>query len=54
MVDPALFLEFTVQSNFGVYAPLLHSGLSPPSGIPACWDMALNLNRILAARPPKA
>ncbi|MCL1974358.1 MAG: SIR2 family protein [Bacteroidetes bacterium] len=41
-------ISFSVHSNKGVYALLLGSGLSQPSGIPTGWDVLMDLIRKLA------
>ena len=48
MIDPVHALAFSVQSNRGVYALLLGSGLSRASGIPTGWEITLDLVRKLA------
>ncbi len=48
MVDPILSLAFSMQSNRGVYALLLGSGVSRASEIPIGWDITLDLVRKLA------
>ncbi len=49
MIDPALSLAMTVESNKGVYALLLGSGVSRAAGIPTGWEVVLNLIRKLAS-----
>lgn len=49
MIDPVHALAFSIQSNRGVYALLLESGVSRASGIPTGWDVTLDLIRKLAA-----
>ena len=49
MIDPVHALAFSVQSNRGVYAVLLGSGVSRASGIPTGWEVTLDLARRLAA-----
>ena len=49
MIDPVHALAFSVQSNRGVYALLLGSGVSRASGIPTGWEITLELVRKLAA-----
>ena len=49
MIDPVHALAFSVQSNHGVYALLLGSGVSRASGIPTGWEITLDLVRKLAA-----
>ena len=49
MIDPVHALAFSIQSNRGVYALLLGSGVSRASGIPTGWDVTLDLIRKLAA-----
>lgn len=40
-------LSFSIQSNKGVYALLLGSGISWSSGIPTGWDIQIDLiNRL--------
>ena len=48
MIDPVHALAFSVQSNRGVYALLLGSGVSRASGIPTGWEITLELVRKLA------
>lgn len=48
MIDPLLSLAFSVQSQKGVYALLLGSGVSRSSGIPTGWEVVLDLIRKLA------
>ena len=48
MVDPILSLAFSMQSNRGVYALLLGSGVSRAAEIPTGWDITLDLVRKLA------
>ncbi len=45
MLDPIISLAFSVQSNKGVYALLLGSGLSRAAGIPTGWEVTLDLIR---------
>lgn len=47
-IDPMLSLAFSVQSNKGVYALLLGSGISRAAGIPTGWEIVLDLVRCLA------
>jgi len=47
--DPLLKLAFSLEASPGVYALLLGSGLSRDAGIPAGWDIVLDLIRRLAA-----
>lgn len=49
MIDPLLSLAFSLQSNHGVYAVLLGSGISRSAGIPTGWDVVLDLARKLAS-----
>ncbi len=49
MIDPLQSLEFSVQSNPGVYALLLGSGVSRAAGIPTGWEIVLDLLGKLAA-----
>lgn len=49
MIDPILTLAHTVQSNKGVFAVLLGSGISRPAGVPTGWEVTLDLVRRLAA-----
>jgi SIR2-like domain len=49
MLDPIVSLAFSVQSNKGVYALLLGSGLSSAGGIPTGWAVTLDLIRQSAA-----
>jgi hypothetical protein len=48
MIDPVLSLAFSMQSNKGVYALLLGSGVSRSAGIPTGWEIILDLIRKLA------
>ena len=48
-MDPLLSLAFSVQSNKGVYAVLLGSGVSRSARIPTGWDVVLDLVRKVAA-----
>ena len=43
MIDPRHSLAFSVQSNPGVYAVVIGSGVSKTAGIPTGWDVTLNL-----------
>jgi len=45
MLDPINFLAFSVHSNREVYAVLLGSGVSRAAGIPAGWEITLELVR---------
>ena len=49
VIDPIHSLAFSVQSNPGVYAVLIGSGVSRAAGIPTGWDVTLDLVRKLAA-----
>ena len=49
MIDPLDSLAFSMQSNRGVYAVLLGSGISKAARIPTGWDVTLDLVRKLAA-----
>ena len=49
MIDPLLSLAHSVQSNKGVFAVLLGSGVSRAAGIPTGWEVTLDLARRLAA-----
>ncbi len=48
MIDHLVSLAFSVQSNKGVYALLLGSGVSSSAQIPTGWDIVLDLIRKLA------
>jgi hypothetical protein len=48
MIDPILSLSFSMQSNKGVYALLLGSGVSRSAGIPTGWEVTLDLIQKLA------
>ncbi len=48
MIDPILSLAFSIQSNRGVYALLLGSGVSRAAEIPTGWEITLDLVRKLA------
>lgn len=47
-MDPLLSLAFSIQSNKGVYALLLGSGVSRAARIPTGWEIVLELVRKLA------
>ncbi|WP_322054461.1 SIR2 family protein [Paraburkholderia bannensis] len=49
MLDPIISLAFSMQSNKGVYALLLGSGVSRSSRIPTGWEIVLELIRKVAA-----
>ena len=49
MIDPGHSLAFSIQSNPGVYAVLIGSGVSRATGIPTGWEVTLDLVRKLAA-----
>jgi hypothetical protein len=49
MIDPLLSLAHSIQSNKGVFAVLIGSGLSRSAGIPTGWEVTLDLVRRLAA-----
>lgn len=48
MLDPLFSLAHSMQSNKGVFAVLLGSGVSRSSGIPTGWEVTLDLARRLA------
>ena len=48
MIDPKFLLAFSMQSNRGVYALLLGSGVSRAAEIPTGWEITLDLVRKLA------
>jgi len=48
MIDPLVSLAFSVQSNKGVYALLLGSGVSRSAQIPTGWEIVLDLTKKLA------
>lgn len=48
MIDPLLSLVHSIQSNPGVYALLIGSGLSRSAGIPTGWEVTLDLVRRVA------
>lgn len=48
MINSLVTLTFSVQSNKGVYALLLGSGVSFAAGIPTGWEVVLDLIRKLA------
>ncbi len=48
MIDPIDSLAFSIQSNPGVYALLLGSGVSRAAGIPTGWEITLDLVQRLA------
>ncbi|WP_322053048.1 SIR2 family protein [Paraburkholderia bannensis] len=49
MLDPIISLSFSMQSNKGVYAVLLGSGVSRSSRIPTGWEIVIELVRKVAA-----
>ena len=49
MIDPLHSLAFSMQSNRGVYAVLVGSGISKAARIPTGWDVTLDLVGKLAA-----
>ena len=49
MIDPTQSLAFSMQSNPGVFALLLGSGVSRAAGIPTGWEITLDLIRRLAS-----
>lgn len=49
MIDPIHSLSFSIQSNKGIYAVLLGSGVSRSAKIPTGWEVTLDLVRKLAA-----
>ena len=49
MIDPIHSLAFSIQSNRGIYAVLLGSGVSREAKIPTGWEITLDLVRQLAA-----
>ena len=48
MLDPILSLSIAMQSDPGVYALLVGSGLSRSAGIPTGWEVVLDLIRKIA------
>ena len=48
MIDPSLSLAASVQSNPGVFALLIGSGVSRSSGVPTGWEIVVDLIRKLA------
>ena len=48
MLDPILSLSIAMQSDPGVYALLVGSGLSRSTGIPTGWEVVLDLIRKIA------
>ena len=48
MIDPLHSLAFSIQSNRGVYAVLVGSGVSRAAKIPTGWEVTLDLIRKLA------
>ncbi len=48
MLDPIISLAIAMQSDSGVYALLVGSGLSRSAGIPTGWEIVLDLIRKLA------
>ena len=49
MIDPIQSLAFSIQTNPGVYALLLGSGVSRSAGIPTGWEIIMDLLGKLAA-----
>ena len=49
MIDPGHSLAFSIQSNPGVYAVLIGSGVSRAAGILTGWEVTLDLVQRLAA-----
>ena len=49
MIDSGHSLAFSIQSNPGVYAVLVGSGVSRAAGIPTGWEVTLDLVQKLAA-----
>src|ERR1019366_8576443 len=49
MSDEILSLAASMQSNKGVYALLLGSGVSRSAGIPTGWEVVIDLIRQIAA-----
>ena len=48
MIDPLVSLAISMETNPGVYAALLGSGLSRSAGVPTGWDIVLDLISKLA------
>lgn len=48
MIDPILSLAIAIQSDPGIYALLVGSGVSRAAGIPTGWEVVLDLIRKLA------
>ena len=48
MIEPSHSLAMSVQSNPGVYALLVGSGISRSSGVPTGWEIVQELVRRLA------
>src|SRR5207249_3662162 len=48
MIDPLLSLAYTMQTNKGVYALLVGSGVSRGASIPTGWEIVLDLIEKLA------
>lgn len=53
-LDPRLSLAISLQSNPGVYAPLLGSGISRKAGIPTGWEIILDLIKKIALAEGKS
>lgn len=47
-IDSLVSLAFSVQSNKGVYALLLGSGISRSAGVPTGWEVVVDLINKLA------
>jgi NAD-dependent SIR2 family protein deacetylase len=47
VIEPLISLSFAMQSNKGVFALLLGSGVSRAAGIPTGWEVVLELTRRL-------
>ena len=54
MLDPINLLAFSVQTNKGIYAVLLGSGVSRAAGVPTAWEITLELVRKVAALQDEA
>jgi len=48
LIDPQVSLAFAIHSNAGAYAALIGSGVSVGGGIPAGWQVTLDLISIIA------
>ncbi|MBW2161433.1 MAG: hypothetical protein JRH14_15955 [Deltaproteobacteria bacterium] len=48
MIEPTVSLALTLESNPGVYACMLGSGVSATSGIPTGWGIVVDVIKRVA------